>query len=912
MRSPFRRRKPSETDLSDEILHDLAAEIEELMQAGMSREQATFAATRDFGNVSRVKEDLHELHFWPALERVLQDVRYGVRILARNPLFTALAILSLALGIGANTAIYSVMDAVMIRALPVQAPSRLAILTWRSKPDPPVVNSHSGSSFPEPGGGIASPDFPWTAYEALQRENGAFTSLFAYAPVGPPLDIVIRNQAELSPVELVSGNFFTGLGLSPTAGRLFVTGDDRPGAPQIAVLSYQYWQSRFAGDLSAIGQAITIKGVLFQIVGVAPPGFSGIAPGNAPAVYVPICFRPLLIQLYNQAANAMFLDQHNYWVGIMGRLRPGVSFGRAQAEAGARFRHFVAGSARNAADRANLPELRVEEGGSGVDALRRRYAKPLLLLMTMVGCILAIACANIANLLLARATSRRREIAVRLSLGAGRLRLMRQLLTESLLMALPGGLLGLLVASFGIRFLLKLLAGGDENFVLQAQIDWRVLSVTLAVSLGTGLLFGLAPAVSATRVDITPALKETRASSPTRHGFRPGLGQLLLIFQIALSLLLVLGAALFVRTLANLHSVALGFNQESLLTFSLDAGQAGYRDAALKPFYMGLLERFRALPGVRSATMSDLPLVSGWMHGTKVVLPGVLERPGQQMPVDYLAVAPGFFDTMQLPLLMGRSIDSRDVANAPLVAVVNQVFAARYLSKRDPIGQMFGLNDLKHSVTVIGVARNARYNSLKDAIPPVAYVSYLQDADHHPGSTAIFELRTRGNPLALSETIRKTVHDAAPLVPVTGMLTQTQRIDSTITQELAFADLCSAFAGLALAIACVGLYATMSYAVSRRTNEIGIRIALGAERRRILWMILREVLALCAAGLVIGMLCSWTLLSAVQSFTFGIKPADPLSVFSAIAILSVTLLLAALAPASRAASVDPLTALRHE
>jgi predicted permease len=912
MHWPFRRNKPSETDLADELSHDLAAEIRERMEGGASREEAEFSARRDFGNLSRVQEDLHELHSWPAFDRIAQDVRYGVRTLARNPLFTAMAILSLGLGIGANTAIYSVMDAVMLRALPVQDPSQLAILTWRSQPNPPVVNSHSGNSYPEPDGRVASPDFPWAAYELFAKNNGVFSTLFAHAPTGPPLNVIIHNEARLSPVELVSGTFFSGLGLYPAAGRLIAPGDDHRGAPAIAVLSYNYWQSRFAGDPSAVGQIITIKGVPFQVAGVAPPDFYGITPGSAPAIYVPISLRPLLIPLYGQDAKAMFIDPHNYWTGVMGRLGPGVSLQRAQTEIAARFAQFVSASARNAADRANLPELRVEEGGSGVDALRRRYSKPLLVLMTMVGFILAIACANIANLLLARSTSRRREIAVRLSLGASRLRLLRQLLTESLLLALPGGLLGLVIAAFGIRFLLVLLAGNNENFVLHAQIDWRILLFTLAVSLATGLLFGLVPAVAATRVDITPALKETRASAPPRRGHRPGLGQLLLVFQIALSLLLVLGAALFVRTLANLRSIELGFNQESLLTFSVDAGQAGYQGAALKAFYMRMAERFQALPGVQAATISDLPLVSGWSHGTAVALPGLTEPHDHRLPVAYVSVGPGFFSTLQLPILSGRPIDSRDVAGAPAVAVINQTFATKYLANRNPIGQIFGLNDMTHSVTVIGVAKNARYDSLKDEIPPVAYISYQQNADHHPMTEIIFELRTRGNPLAIANTIRKTVHDIAPTIPVTGMLTQTQRVDSTITQELTFADLCTTFAVLALAIACIGLYATMAYAVSRRTNEIGIRIALGAERRRILWMILREVLALTAAGLVIGMLCSWSLLSAVKSFTFGVKPADPLSAISAIAILIGTLLLAGLAPATRASHIDALTALRHE
>ncbi len=447
-----------------------------------------------------------------------------------------------------------------------------------------------------------------------------------------------------------------------------------------------------------------------------------------------------------------------------------------------------------------------------------------------------------------------------------------------------------------------------------AKLDWRILAFTIAVAFATGILFGLAPAIAATRLDITPALKETRASAPSRRGHRVGLSQFLVVCQIALSLLLVLGAALFVRTLAKLHSVEIGFNQEKLLTFSLDASQAGYKDATLKAFYARMDERFRALPGVRAATATDMPLVAGWNSSTIVVLPGVPKQEGRGGPTtSFISVGPTFFETMQLPVLLGRPIDSRDVVGAPLTAVVNEVFAKKYFSNQNPIGRHFGLgNSDTHDMTIVGVAKNARYNSLKRAIPPVAYLSYLQDNIKRPPVAMFFELRTADNPLALAETVRRTVHEAAANVPVKSMMTQSQRIDSTITQERTFADLCTVFAVLALMIACVGLYGSMAYAVSRRRNEIGIRMALGAERRRIMWMILREVLALAAAGLAIGLLCAWSAMSTIKSFVFGIKPADPLAMLLAAGTLVAALILAGYAPATRASRIDPLTALRHE
>jgi macrolide transport system ATP-binding/permease protein len=912
MRWRLWRSKQRDADLDDEIAHDLAAEAEERIRSGATREEAERASHRDFGNVLLLKEDIREMWALTSLERLGQDVRYGWRALCKNPLFGIMAVLSLALGIGANTAIYSVMDAIMIRALPVRNPGELVILNWRAKQDDGVVQSHNGSAYDEPGGGITSPDFPWPVYELI-RHNSALSALFAYKGAGR-LNLTVNGQAELGSVEFVSGSFFSGLGIVPAAGRLIGDNDNLAGASQVAVLSYSYWRGRFAGDPAAIGQTISINNIPFTITGVAAPEFFGIKPGSAPVVYIPIVNRPSLARNYGDEHETMFTSAHFYWADMMGRLRPGVTLAQAEAELAARFHQFEFASASNDKERADLPALWLEEGGSGVDSLRRQYSKPLFVLMAMVAFILAIACANIANLLLARASARRREIAVRLSLGAGRLRVMRQLLTESLLLALPGGVLGLGVAAAGIRFLIWLLSGGHEDFSLHAALDWRILALTIAAALATGMLFGLAPAIEATRVDITPALKETRASAPRGRGHHFGLGRFLVVAQIALSLLLVLGAAIFVRTLANLHSVEIGFNQENLLTFSLDASQSGYKDAALKAFYSRMDERFGALPGVRAATMTDMPLVANSGSTTHVILPGTPKPDGRDGPsTSYVSVGPTFFETMQLPIVLGQPIGAHDVEGAPIAAVVNEVFARKYFPDQNPIGRRFGLGSSEAGeLTIVGIARNARYNSLKNEIPPVAYVPLLQNVVKRPPMATFFELRTAGNPVALAETVRKSIRDAAPNVPIAGMMTQTERIDSTIIQERTFADLCTAFAVLALLIACVGLYGTMAYAVSRRTNEIGIRMALGAGRRRIIWMVLREVLVLAAVGLTVGLVCAWSAMSAIKSFVFGMKPADPFAILVAAGILATALVLAGFAPAARASRIDPLTALRHE
>jgi macrolide transport system ATP-binding/permease protein len=454
-----------------------------------------------------------------------------------------------------------------------------------------------------------------------------------------------HGQAQVGEIEFVSGNFFSGLGVVPAAGRLI---DDRDnGGSQVAVLSYDYWRTRFDGDAAVIGQTIRIDDIPFTITGVATPEFFGVVPGRAQAVYVPIANRPLLARNWGNRKQTTFTSSHFYWVDIMGRLRPGVTRARAQTEIAARFHQFALASAIKDKERADLPALWLEEGGSGMDSLRREYSNPLFVLMAMAAFILAIACANIANLLLARASARRREMAVRLSLGATRLRVLRQLLTESVMLALPGGILGLGIAAPGIRFLLWLFSSGRPDFSLRAELDWRILAFTIAVAFATGILFGLAPAIQATRVDITPALKETRASAPRRRGCRIGLTQFLAVAQIALSLLLVFGAAIFVRSLANLHSVAIGFNTEKLLTFSLDASQAGYKDTALKTFYARMDERFRVLPGVRAATVTSMPLVAGSNHDTRVILPGAPKQEGRGGPErSLISVGPTFFEAM--------------------------------------------------------------------------------------------------------------------------------------------------------------------------------------------------------------------------------------------------------------------------
>ena len=848
---------------------------------------------------------------WNFVEQFAQDIRYALRTMAANRLFTSMAVLSLALGIGANTAIYSFMDAILLRALPVQRPEELVVLNWSAKGSPPVIHGQNGSRYGDrKAGTVTSPNYPYAAYEFLGAKRDKLATLFAYASAWE-VNIIARGQAEVANGLYVSGGFYSGLGVPPAAGRLIADEDDRAGATPVAVISYKYWQRRFASNPDAVGQTMQIDNVPFTIIGVSAPGFFGVDAGSEPPVFVPLHAAPLLSQRPADEERRRFFDKNFYWLEMMGRLRPEVGVAQAQAELAAQFHAFVDSTAATAKEKGNMPALWLEEGGSGVDSLRRQYSEPLFVLMAMVGLILIIACANIANLLLARAAARRHEIAVRLSLGAGRWRIVRQLLTESVLLSCLGGLLGLLVAYWSIQSITWLLANGRDNFTLHAALNWPVLGFTLALALVTGIVFGLAPAIQATGVHLTPALKEARASAPRGRRLRLGANRLLVVAQMAISLLLVIAAGLFVRTVSNLHSVELGFNRENVLLFSLNARQAGYKDAALARYYADLLDRFRTIPGVRSAGLSDFPLVSHYWSSAGLTIPGAPPPAGRPPETCVLKVDPSFLTTMQIPVLLGRGIEERDMA-LPRVAVVNEKFAAKFFGKENPIGRTIGIGDSKEpaDIEIIGVARTAHYNSLQEEIPPVAYIPYTQDL---AGLRQVFfELRTAGDPLAQANAVRQIVAQTSSNVPLTDVNTQSRQIDETIGQQLTFANLCTCFAVLALLIACVGLYGTMSYAVARRTGEIGIRMALGAERRNIIWIVMREVLALAAAGLAIGLAAALETTRFIESFLFGAKPNDPLAIAYSVAILAAAGLAAGYAPAWRASRIDPMTALRHE
>jgi predicted permease len=677
-------------------------------------------------------------------------------------------------------------------------------------------------------------------------------------------------------------------------------------------VSYGFAQRRFGSAAQAIGETAQVGDVPFLIVGVAPPGFYGINPGQASDIYMPQHASIQVDRIYSGDPRSKYADPRSYWCEILARRRPGVTVAQAQAALVPVFRRFVESQAANEKERGDLPELVVADASRGLDGLRRQYSRPLYVLMTLVGLILMIACANLANLLLARAAGRRRELAVRLSLGAGRMRIVRQLLTESLLLASLGALLGLAFAEWGVRGLTVLLANGRESFPLEAGLNWRVLAVTTGIAMLSGVLFGLAPAMQSTSVDLVSALKQTRAGEQRKRiaaWLKVSLSQSLVVAQIAVSLLLLVAAGLFVRTLTKLNSVELGFNREHLLLFGVNARQAGYRDQALARFFADLQQRIAAIPGVRAATASTMAMVSNSVNSTSIAVPGYT---GKENGLSMLGVAPDFFTTMQIPVLLGRPIEQRDVSAAAKVAVVNEQFVKTYFGGQNPLGKhfTFGRGEYAFDIEIQGVAKNARYSSLKEDIPAVAYFPYT----YNPRSLGAltFELRTAGDPMALAASARQVVRQLDSRIPVTGIRTQDAAIDQTIGQERTFAMLCTAFALLAVAIACVGLYGTMAYSVARRTNEIGLRMALGAERRRLIWMVLREVVAMAAVGLVIGLPLAFATTKFVKSFLFDMKPNDPWAIVGAAVLLVAAAVAAGYGPAWRASRVDPWNALRHE
>jgi len=819
-------------------------------------------------------------------DEMFQDLRFGIRLLLKNPGFSAVAVLSLALGIGANTAIFSLVDAVLLKLLPVKNPEQVVAL----------------DSFSQRG---ERRNFSHPLFERLRARTFVFSGIFAANDgtarmelAGPESD----GQTEQAEVQLVSGEYFQALGVDAVAGRTLTPADDQtPGAHPVAVLSYGFWQRRFAGDLAVIGQSITLKGQPFTVIGVTPPAFFGEAVGRAPDIWAPLMMEPPLGRGVTRLSNA-----NVGWLRIMARLKPGVSEQQAQAALTLSLEQLKAESSDVGQSARHIARIEVFPGRQGLAEFRDQFAKPLRILMAVVGLVLLIACANVANLLLARATRRASEVAVRLAIGAGRFRLIRQFLTESLLLAAAGGALGLLFAWWGSRVLLILGSSGAAPLPIDVEPNARILGFTLAVSLLTALLFGLAPALIVTRQEVNSALK---ATAPTRP--RLSLARALVVAQVALSLLLLTGAGLFVQTLRNLRTLDLGFAAEQIIQARINPRASGYKPEQLPELYRRLLERLNSAPGVRSASLADSGFRTGSSRTCCIAVEGYTHRPDEDREIQILSVTPRYFQTMGLPLLAGRDFSASEANNSkpgefPKVAVVNETMARHYFGPANPLGRRFGWGDkeVKYDTEIVGVVKDANYGNLRAKTRSLIYFP-------DQGSSLIV-VRAAADSTALLPTIRQEIQAADKNLEISSVRTVPQLLDQALVQERLLAKLASFFSLLALLLACIGLYGVMSYDVARRTHEIGIRMALGARGAHVLRMALRETLWLVVIGLAVGLAAVLTTMKLIASLLFGLTATDPLTLALATLLLLAVAALAGWLPARRAARVDPMVALRHE
>jgi predicted permease len=908
------RRKRMMEDLDQDVCDFIERETQDNIDRGMPPDEARYAALRKFGNVTQVKEETWEVWSFVWLEQLWQDIRFGVRMLAKNPGFAAVAVLTLALGIGANTAIFSLIDAVMLKTLPVKNPEQLVLLSWVSPQDPGGEIWMGGDLGVDSSGRETSHGFSYPTFEELQRSNGVFSSFFGFDSFAS-VNISAEGRADYAEDELVSGDYFSGLGVVPILGRPITPKDEGAEAPCVTVISHGLWSRQFGRSPAAVGKSITINGVSCTIVGVVPSQFFGVTPGRAVDVWVPLVQDSMLPWGTFRRANlnASFNSPTHWWVDMMGRLKPGVTAEQARAQLELLFQQSRAGLNARAKPQ-SIPHVQLESAAKGLASLREEFSTPLRILTVVVGIVLLIACTNIAALLLARSAARQQEIALRLSLGASRARLTRQLLTESILLAGLGGAAGVLIAHWTTPAFVLLMSSGRQALNLSVKLDAKVLAFTAAVSTLTGILFGLAPALRSVGVDLSPALKAgARSAGAPGKRTRMGLAKSLVIIQVALALLLSIGAGLLVRTLKELEGQSLGFDQDHLLLFRVHPELNGYEGERLMDFYARLRARLQALPGVKSVTMSFLPPFSGWANQPPISVEGYESGPWKTVNSDWDNVGPSFFDTMGIPVTLGRGIETRDSAGSPKVAVVNEAFAHEAFGDLNPIGRRvkFGFSwESNPEYEIVGVVKNARLVSLRRVPLPAVYTPYAQ----MPALLASlnFELRTAGDPLALIPTVRRAVRDIDPDMPIADVRTQTQQIAGTLMQERLLERLSSFFGGIAILLACIGLYGLISYAANQRTHEIGIRRALGAQRRDVLRMVVGQGFKLALLGLASGGAGALALTRYITSQLYGVKPNDPVTFVTVTLLVLAVTLLASYLPARRATKVDPMVALRYE
>jgi predicted permease len=886
----------------EEMRFHLDQRTEEYMRRGMSEADARREALRRFGSPTLVREQTRDEDSFRVVADAARDLRYGVRLLAKNPGFSAIAVVTLAVGIGANTAIFSLFNSVLLNQLPVRDPERLVLFT---------ASTGEGTSVGSPPGGHWE-RFSTEVYRHLQSQTPSFESLAAVR--SGPSTVSVRLASDQSPAERavahpVSGNYFGTMGVGAAIGRALAPDDDRPAAAPAAVVSDGYWRQKLHADPQAIGRVAILNGAAFTIVGVAPPAFFGERVRRAPDFWVPMNFQPII-----ELRPSFVTENDAYWLNLVGRLRPGASRAEAERSATVVLQRFLrdAAGADAAPDRAKeIQQSHIElfDGSGGVSGLRTQYREPLHILLAVVALVLLIACANVGNLLLTRASARQREISVRLALGAGRGRLIRQLLTESLLLAALGGAAGVLAARWVVAALLALVS---RTAPVQASVSGPVLMFTIAVTVIAGLLFGLAPALYAGRLELVGGLKSRIGSGDRRRrGF--GAAETLVVAQIATSLVLLVGASLLARSLINLQRQPYGFEPDRALLARYNPRLAGYKADTVPSLHRRLYERLAALPDVHSATLTTYTPFSGTKSSNSGQVRGYTPRPDENVEFEMVFVGPDFPETLGIELRAGRAIGPRDGAGAPRVAMVNETFVQRYLEHEQPIGHRFGFGENKPETDfeIVGVLADAQFHDPKEPIAPMTFLPLLQEATQFALQAEAI-VRTKGEPAASANELRRAINEVDGNLPVNDpRVLRDQVADSFGSSRLA-ARFVGFFGGIALLLASVGLYGVVSQTVARRTTEIGVRLALGARPASVLWMVFRDTIVLVALGVVIGVPVSFASAQLLTSQLFGLGAVDLPSLGLSAALLVTVAAIAAIVPARRASRVDPMWALRAE
>ena len=852
------------------------------------------------------------------MHSLLQDLRYAVRMMRKAPGFTAVAVLSLAIGIGANTTLFSITDAVLLRTLPVPEPDRLVLFNWQAPKafrTPGLRGTFVDSGYaPGMWGSSTFHHRMLAAFQTQQQDPATpLARLFAFAAI-PGATVLVSDDAGTANGHVVTGSYFAGLGVSALHGRVIQPADDDPGAAPVAVLSHAYWQERFSADPAIVGTQISVNNVIVDVIGVTGPSLrSPSQVGREPEVTLPMSLATRL-----EARSPMADTPERvapYWPLVMARLKPGASLEQARGFFGPTFQTIALDlmpPPRRPGEPATLepkdyPQLLALSGSRGLWEMRSVYAESITLLFGVVALVLLIACANIANLLLSRSVQRGPEISLRLAMGAGPWRVVRQLLTESVMLAGLGGLAGVLVSIWGIR---ALTAFGEVGGLFPSDVvyglNWRVLAFSAAASLATGVLFGVVPAWRSARRDLTLAIKE---SSRTGTGAsRSWLTRGLVVAQVAISLVLLVGAGLFVRTLGNLRGVDVGFNEQQLLTFAVRPSAGGYEGDRRRQFYADVAARLDAIPGAVTSTFAQMPLVAHYMYGGTLLLPGETEATAEAHGANYLTVRENFLKAMEIPVIRGRGFMPRDNVSGQRVAVISETLARAYFSGRDPIGLRVGLDDeTRDSIEIVGIARDIVYNSQREDPTPLVYLPWAQ---HDPNSEMYFSVRAEADPLALAGAVREAVRAIDPNLPVLDIATQESRSSETLAEERQYATLVGIAGGIALALAAIGLYGVIAYWVTQRTSEIGLRMALGAQRSGVMRLVLRQAMTLVLVGLAVGAAAAVALAKVIERYLYGVRPNDPATIGIVGALLVVMALAACAVPARRAARLDPMIAFR--